>query len=78
MPSVVRSASVMYVTAVSFIRTAALVRFLRGDAIGDAALIRACVSRRSVGEAASPFPSAKRTAAQAPEQPGRQSLLQPS
>ncbi len=37
-----------------------------------------CVSRRSNGEATSPFPSAKRTAAQAPEQPGRQSLLQPS
>lgn len=36
------------------------------------------VSRRSNGEATSPFPSAKRTAAQAPEQPGRQSLLQPS
>ncbi len=37
-----------------------------------------CVSRRSNVEATSPFPSAKRTAAQAPEQPGRQSLLQPS
>lgn len=71
----------IYVAAVSFIRAALLIQFLQGDTMGDVSLIRpvcVCVSRRSNGEATSPFPSAKRTAAQAPEQPGRQSLLQPS
>ncbi len=70
---------------VSFICAALLIQFLQGNTMGDVSLILpahvcvcVCVSRRSNGEATSPFPSAKRTAAQAPEQPGRQSLLQPS
>lgn len=49
-----------------------------GRRVTDPSRVCVCVSRRSNGEATSPFPSAKRTAAQAPEQPGRQSLLQPS